>query len=104
MQGQGSFFSRTRRQVGALVAAVAIGGVVVLAAPDAGSQSLEDKRAEAEQITPGYNSPTINRLEQAGWCSVRAMVKRGEVIDVMEHLEQLGATAILETAISHCRL
>ena len=64
----------------------------------------EAKLAEAEQITPGFNSPTINRLEQAGWCSVRAMVKRGEVIDIMERLEQLGATAILETAISNCRL
>jgi ATP phosphoribosyltransferase len=64
----------------------------------------EPKLSEAEQITPGYNSPTINRLEQSGWCSVRAMVKRGEVIDIMERLEQLGATAILETAISNCRL
>ena len=58
----------------------------------------------AEKITPGYNSPTINRLEQSGWCSVRAMVKRSEVISIMEQLEQLGATAILETAISNCRL
>ncbi|MBA4106646.1 MAG: ATP phosphoribosyltransferase [Pirellula sp.] len=64
----------------------------------------EAKLAEAEQITPGFNSPTINRLEQAGWFAVRAMVKRGEVIDIMERLEQLGATAILETAISNCRL
>jgi cell wall-associated NlpC family hydrolase len=50
MRGQGSFFTRTRRQVGALVAAVAIGGVIVLGAPDAGSQTLEEKRAEAEQV------------------------------------------------------
>jgi cell wall-associated NlpC family hydrolase len=50
MLGQGSFFLRTRRQVGALIAAVAIGGVVVLGAPDAGSQSLADKQAEAEQV------------------------------------------------------
>ena len=64
----------------------------------------EEKLAEAEQITPGFNSPTINRLEQHGWYAVRAMVKRGEVIDIMERLEQLGATAILETAISNCRL
>ena len=35
---------------------------------------------------------------------VRAMVKRSEVIEIMEQLEQLGATAILETAISNCRL
>jgi ATP phosphoribosyltransferase len=64
----------------------------------------EDKLSDAEQITPGYNSPTINRLEQHGWYSVRAMVKRSEVIEIMERLEQLGATAILETAISNCRL
>ena len=62
------------------------------------------KLAEAEKLTPGYNSPTINRLEDPEWCSVRAMVRRGEVIGVMEQLEQLGATAILETAISNCRL
>jgi ATP phosphoribosyltransferase len=60
--------------------------------------------AAAEKITPGFESPTVNRLEEEGWCSVRAMVKRGEVIDVMEQLESLGATAILETAISNCRL
>lgn len=64
----------------------------------------EEKLAEAEKITPGFNSPTVNRLEQGGWFSVRAMVRRGEVIGIMEQLEQLGATAILETAISNCRL
>lgn len=62
------------------------------------------KLAEAERITPGFNSPTVNRLEDEGWYSVRAMVKRGEVIDIMEQLEALGATAILETAIKNCRL
>ncbi|MAT70943.1 MAG: ATP phosphoribosyltransferase [Planctomycetaceae bacterium] len=63
-----------------------------------------DKLAEAEKITPGFNSPTVNRLEQEGWFAVRAMVRRGEVIGIMEQLEQLGATAVLETAISNCRL
>lgn len=62
------------------------------------------KLAQAEKITPGFNSPTVNRLEQEGWYSVRAMVRRGEVIDIMEQLEALGATAILETAIKNCRL
>lgn len=64
----------------------------------------EAKLAEAETITPGFNSPTVNRLEDPGWYSVRAMVKRSEVIGTMEQLEQLGAAAILETAISNCRL
>jgi ATP phosphoribosyltransferase len=63
-----------------------------------------DKLHEAERITPGFNSPTINKLEEEGWMSVRAMVKRREVIDVMERLERLGATAILETQIVNCRL
>jgi ATP phosphoribosyltransferase len=64
----------------------------------------EAKLAEAEKITPGFESPTISKLEEAGWFSVRAMVKRGEVIDIMERLEALGATAILETTITNCRL
>jgi ATP phosphoribosyltransferase len=63
-----------------------------------------DKLHEAEKITPGFNSPTISKLEQEGWMSVRAMVKRRDVIEVMERLEQLGATAILETQIVNCRL
>lgn len=63
-----------------------------------------DKLAEAENITPGYNSPTVNRLEDKQWYSVRAMVKRSDVIGIMEELEALGATAILETSITNCRL
>jgi ATP phosphoribosyltransferase len=64
----------------------------------------EAKLAEAEAITPGFESPTVSELEEAGWFSVRAMVRRSEVIDIMERLEALGATAILETAITNCRL
>lgn len=60
--------------------------------------------AAAEKLTPGFNSPTINTLEDTQWCSVRAMVKRKEAIDIMEKLEALGAHAILETAIGNCRL
>ena len=62
------------------------------------------KLAEAEKITPGFNSPTVNALEDADWCAVRAMVRRGDVISVMEQLEELGAHAILETQINNCRL
>ncbi len=62
------------------------------------------KLAEAEKITPGFNSPTVNALEDENWCSVRVMVKRYDVIDAMERLEALGASAIIETPISNCRL
>lgn len=62
------------------------------------------KLAEAEKITPGYSSPTVNALEDPDWCAVRVMVRRDEVIRVMERLEALGAHAILETQINNCRL
>lgn len=60
--------------------------------------------AAAEAITPGFNSPTVSALEDSGWCSVRVMVKRKHVIDTMEKLDAIGASAILETAIGNCRL
>jgi len=63
-----------------------------------------EKLSEAEKITPGFNSPTVNSLEDPAWCAVRVMVRRGEVIEVMEKLELLGAHAILETQINNCRL
>lgn len=62
------------------------------------------KLEEAESITPGFNSPTVSALEDSDWCAVRVMVKRKEVIQAMEKLEQLGAAAILETEIANCRL
>ncbi|MCO6457509.1 MAG: ATP phosphoribosyltransferase [Pirellulaceae bacterium] len=63
-----------------------------------------DKLAEAERITPGFDSPTVNALEDPQWCAVRVMVRRKDVIEVMERLDALGASAILETQINNCRL
>jgi ATP phosphoribosyltransferase len=60
--------------------------------------------AEAEAITPGFNSPTVMALEDAEWCAVRAMVKRGDVHAIMERLDTIGASAIIETRIANCRL
>jgi ATP phosphoribosyltransferase len=62
------------------------------------------KLAEAERITPGFHSPTINDLEDPDWCAVQVMVRRKQIIDVMDRLEAIGATAILETQINNCRL
>ncbi len=62
------------------------------------------KLREAEKITPGFNSPTVSALEDADWCAVRVMVRRSEMITIMERLEALGASAILETQITNCRL
>jgi ATP phosphoribosyltransferase len=62
------------------------------------------KLPEAEKITPGFNSPTVSALEDPSWCAVKVMVRRGQVIEIMERLEALGASAILETQIANCRL
>jgi ATP phosphoribosyltransferase len=62
------------------------------------------KLAEVERVTPGFSSPTISALEDADWCAVRVMVRRKEVIGIMERLEALGAAAILEIQINNCRL
>jgi ATP phosphoribosyltransferase len=62
------------------------------------------KLAEAETITPGFNSPTVSSLEDPNWCAVRVMIRRNDVINVMERLEQIGAAAILETSLINCRL
>ncbi len=62
------------------------------------------KLAEAQTITPGFNSPTVSSLEDSAWCAIRAMVKRSEVITIMERLESLGASAIMEMRITNCRL
>ena len=62
------------------------------------------KLSDAERITPGYNSPTINSLEDSDWCSVQVMVRRGDVIEVMERLKTLGASAIFEMTLNNCRL
>lgn len=63
-----------------------------------------ERLAEAEVVTPGFDSPTVNPLEDPQWCAVRVMVPRSEAIEAMEKLEALGASAILETPITNCRL
>lgn len=64
-------------------------------------RNLLDK---ACQITPGLESPTVSPLQKPEWVAVRAMVKRGEVHVVMDHLWELGARGILVTDIHSCRL
>lgn len=64
----------------------------------------KDKLAQAEAVTPGFKSPTVSQLEDPNWCAVRAMVRSKDIISVMEQLEAIGASAILETSIRNCRL
>ena len=62
------------------------------------------KLAAAEAVTPGFKSPTVSQLEDSDWCAVRVMVRSKDIISVMEQLESIGASAILETSIRNCRL
>jgi ATP phosphoribosyltransferase len=62
------------------------------------------KLPEAEQITPGYNSPTVSALEDPLWCAVQVMVRRNEVPQIMDQIEAIGASAIFEARITNCRL
>ena len=64
----------------------------------------KEKLADARKITPGFNSPTVSSLEDQNWFAVQVMVKHSELIKVMDQLENIGATAILETRINNCRL
>ncbi len=63
-----------------------------------------EQLAAAEQITPGFDSPTISSLEDESMCAVRVMVRNSEIIEKMEQLEAIGASAILQIPIHNCRL
>ncbi|MGW3953783.1 ATP phosphoribosyltransferase [Streptomyces sp. NPDC004752] len=67
-----------------------------------------DCRAEhleqAVAITPGLEGPTISPLHNEGWVAVRAMVPAENAQRIMDDLYDIGARAILTTAIHACRL
>jgi ATP phosphoribosyltransferase len=65
---------------------------------------LRAKLREAETNTPGFDSPMLSALESSQKFAARVMVKRPEVIAVVERHEVPGASAILETKIADCRL
>jgi ATP phosphoribosyltransferase len=58
----------------------------------------------AEKIAPGFDSPTVSDLEDPKWCAVKVLVPRKQVVEIMDKLEAVGASAILETPVNHCRL
>ena len=58
----------------------------------------------AAEITPGIESPTVSPTKDAGWVAVRALVERGLTNHKMDELYQLGARAILVSAIHAARI
>ena len=58
----------------------------------------------ATRITPGLESPTLSPLHDPDWVAVRAMVPRSETNHVMDELYEVGARAILVSAIHAARI
>lgn len=60
--------------------------------------------AAASAVAPGYASPTVSPLQDPAWAAVRVLVPRSDVNRVMDALYELGARAILVSAIHAARL
>jgi ATP phosphoribosyltransferase len=58
----------------------------------------------ATKITPGIESPTISPLQDSNWVAVRSLVKSADTNQKMDALYQLGARAILVSAIHAARI
>ena len=59
---------------------------------------------QASQVTPGIESPTVSPLRDPNWVAVRALVKSSETNSTMDALYELGARAILVSAIHAARI
>lgn len=59
---------------------------------------------QASIITPGIESPTVSPTKDANWLAVRALVLRNETNSKMDELYELGARAILVSAIHAARI
>ena len=60
--------------------------------------------AQASAITPGIESPTIAPMRDTDWVAVRSLVPANEINAKMDELYELGARAILVSAIHAARI
>jgi ATP phosphoribosyltransferase len=58
----------------------------------------------ASVLTPGIESPTVSPLRDQSWVAIRALVKSNEINAKMDALYELGARAILVSAIHAARI
>lgn len=58
----------------------------------------------ATKLTPGIESPTISPLADKSWVAVRALVKAEQTNLIMDQLYEIGARAILVSAIHAARI
>lgn len=59
---------------------------------------------QASKITPGIESPTISPLADKDWVAIRALVRSSDTNTKMDQLYDLGARAILVSAIHAARI
>ena len=64
----------------------------------------EELLAKACAITPGIEAPTVSPLNKKGWFAVKSMVKRAELNQIIDRLEDTGANGIIVTDIRTCRI
>lgn len=64
----------------------------------------KDLVERASKITPGIESPTISPLADPNWVAVRSLVRAQKTNEVMDELYELGARAILVSAIHAARI
>ncbi len=58
----------------------------------------------AVAITPGYQSPTISPMQESDWVAVRSLIPVGKTNEIMDELHDVGARAILVTALQAVRM
>jgi len=63
----------------------------------------KEKLADAEQITPGKDSPTVSSLEDGNF-AVSALVLKKEASLIMDQLHEIGATSILLFSLANSRM
>ncbi len=59
---------------------------------------------EALAITPGRRAATVTPLAGGEWNAISSMVLKATVANVMDQLEEVGASDILITGINNCRV
>lgn len=64
----------------------------------------KDNLDKAKKITPGKKAPTISPLEDPEWVSVSALVQKDKSADIMDQLDLVGATDILLSDMTNCRV
>lgn len=63
-----------------------------------------DNMKAGEALTPGRKSPTISPLEDPNWVAVKSLIRKSESNNLIDQLDQIGATDILVYHLDNCRV